>query len=450
MGNGQLPTVLGFIRKLQEQEQLAPWSDSQLLDRFLDSRDERAFAALLQRHGPLVLNICRRVLPSSADAEDAFQATFLIFVRKAHSIAKRASLASWLHGVAYRVALRARKEAARRRARQRRLPVPAAPDAFQEVVLQDLRTMLDEEVLHLPEVYRVPFVLCYLQGRTNEESAQLLGCPIGTVQSRLARARVILRGRLARRGLLLSAGLVTTMLPGRAQAMALPGRLVQSTLQAALAVTDQNVSAAVVSSAVAELTQGALQTMFRTKLSIVTTLLMAVLSVSAAVTVGALCARAGKSGEDQSGRATAGASQGHSTSQPKTSNDDVNQDRDHERIQGTWKVVSAQTNGEKEKLRFKLYRWTFQGNEVSTLWVRDDDTTGGGKSSFRLEPTKDPRELTISGPNLMIRAIYKLQGDTLSISYFGRPEKERPRSFNAARAGGGGLPVVVWVLQRQK
>jgi uncharacterized protein (TIGR03067 family) len=129
--------------------------------------------------------------------------------------------------------------------------------------------------------------------------------------------------------------------------------------------------------------------------------------------------------------------------QPKT-------EQDQDRLQGTWNVVSCEVNGEKQKPAFKSYRWTFRGQESSTSWVRNDDTAGGGKNSFRLDPAKKPKELTISGPNMMLRAIYRLEGDRLAISYFGRPEKDRPRSFTAADAGGGGLPVIVWVLRREK
>jgi RNA polymerase sigma factor (sigma-70 family) len=473
MASGQLPNVVGFLRSLTEQGPLADLSDGQLLDRFLDGADELAFATLLRRHGPLVLSICRRVLPLAADAEDAFQATFLIFIRKARGIAKRTSVACWLHGVAHRVAVRAKKDAARRRARERQAQRQSPPDAFREVVLQDLRALLDEEVLKLPEAYRVPFVLCYLQGRTNEECARLLGCPTGTVQSRLARAREILRGRLARRGLTLSAGLVTGMLAGGAQATVVPGALVRTALRAALAAaSDPNAYVAVVSSPVATLTQGVLKTMFLTRLAIVTALLLVVAAAGLTMTVGPFCAQAGTSGEERPERAAGTGPEGQGAApqrgpdlalafEPRTSDDpekqpdrgkeaDPKRDMDQERIQGTWNIVACEVNGAKQKLAFKSYQWTFRGTESATSWVRDDDTAGGGKNQYRLEPTKKPKELTISGTNMMLRAIYKLEGDTLTISYFGKPERLRPRNFVAADAGGGGLPVIVWVLKRQK
>src|SRR5262249_1365227 len=160
-----------------------------LLQRWLARRDEAAFELLLWRHGPMVLALCRRLLRHAQDAEDAFQATFLTLVRKAGSIANREALAAWLYKVAYRVALRARAAAATRAA----LPItsmdlPAAEPA-QDLLWRDLRPVLDEEVSRLPARFRGPFVLCYLEGKTNEQAARELGCPLGTVLSRLSRGR---------------------------------------------------------------------------------------------------------------------------------------------------------------------------------------------------------------------------------------------------------------------
>src|SRR5262245_19690150 len=142
-------------------------TDADLLDRFVHTRDEEAFTALLRRHGPAVLGVCRRVLSDPADAEDAFQATFLVLLRKAGSIGRPASLAGWLYGVAYRTALEARSRAARRRAKERQAVPPPPGETTPQVVWADLRPVLDEEVSRLPQKYRVAFVLCHVQGRTN-------------------------------------------------------------------------------------------------------------------------------------------------------------------------------------------------------------------------------------------------------------------------------------------
>jgi RNA polymerase sigma factor (sigma-70 family) len=191
---------------------VAGLADAELVRRFADNQDEAAFAVLVRRHGALVLGVCRRVLGHAQDAEDAFQATFLILARKARSIRRLQALGSWLYKVAYRTALRARALQARRKARESNacehrdvLTLDAPRD--------DVGDLLDEEVRRLPEKYRAPVLLCYLQGRTNEEAARQLHCPTGTLKIRLLRARELLRRRLSRRGVALSlAALLTACL----------------------------------------------------------------------------------------------------------------------------------------------------------------------------------------------------------------------------------------------
>jgi RNA polymerase sigma-70 factor (ECF subfamily) len=212
MANIPYRAVVQFLRKVSD-DPTAGLSDGQLLERFRERGDEAAFVELLQRHGPLVLGVCDRVLHDAHDAEDAFQATFLVLVRRAHTILKEGSVASWLHGVAHRVAARLRSTNESRRRRDRQAAPPVAPDLLEDIVWRDLRAILDQEVLRLPARCREPFILCYLEGKTNDEAARLLGCPRGTVHSRLAHARELLRSALARRGLALSGGLLATMLP---------------------------------------------------------------------------------------------------------------------------------------------------------------------------------------------------------------------------------------------
>ena len=177
-------------------------ADGHLLRRFASDRDEEAFAVLVRRHGPLVLRVCRRVLGGAQDAEDAFQATFLVLARKAGSIRDPGLLGNWLYGVASRIARRARVVANKRQARETRMRrLPAAPaSASVAGESADLRLVLDEELSRLPEKYRLAAGLCYLEGKTNEEAARLLCWPTGTVKGRLARARDLLRQRLIRRG----------------------------------------------------------------------------------------------------------------------------------------------------------------------------------------------------------------------------------------------------------
>jgi RNA polymerase sigma-70 factor (ECF subfamily) len=174
-------------------------SDRELLERFARGQDEEAFEALVQRHGPLVLGVCRRVLRDWEDAQDAFQATFFVLARKAGSLAKPEALGNWLYGVAYRTAVKAKARAARRRECERQAG-RATPNPASEEARRDLCEVLGEELSRLPEKYRAPLVHCYLEGKTNQEAARELGCPLGSMSGRLARGRELLRERLAAPG----------------------------------------------------------------------------------------------------------------------------------------------------------------------------------------------------------------------------------------------------------
>src|SRR5262249_32744489 len=159
-------------------------------------QDEEAFQALVHRHGPMVLGVCRRVLHNSHDAEDAFQAAFLVLARRADTVRKHESLGSWLHGVAYHVAAKARDRATTRQKHERRAGSPPTPDPLAEVTGRELLTVLDEELQKLSGVYRAPLVLCFLEGKTRDEAAGLLGWSLSTLQRRLERARKCLAARL--------------------------------------------------------------------------------------------------------------------------------------------------------------------------------------------------------------------------------------------------------------
>src|ERR1700704_4625880 len=205
-------------------------TDGELLARFVERRDENAFAALVGRHGPMVLGVCRRILGNDADSEDAFQATFLVLVRKAPSLTARAILGDWLHGVARYTALKAKAAAVHRRAKEQ---VMARPDATAEEVRNDWLPLLDEELARLPEKYRLPIVLCDLEGKTRHEAAEQLGWPEGTVAGRLARARTMLAKALARHGVVFSGGALAVAISQNAASACVPGALVFSTVKAA-------------------------------------------------------------------------------------------------------------------------------------------------------------------------------------------------------------------------
>ena len=215
MAGTSLFSVLRQFRRLGGNPDTAEESDGALLRRFAEQREEAAFAALVQRHGPLVWDVCRHILPVLHDAEDAFQATFLVLASRPGSIRKRESLASWLHGVAYRVALRLRCEAARRTTHETKAgTMPRSIlDPAAEAAQREARALVHEELQQLPPRYRDPLVLFYLEGHSYEETARRLCCPVGTVRSRLARGRTRLQSRLARRGLTLSAGCLAAAAP---------------------------------------------------------------------------------------------------------------------------------------------------------------------------------------------------------------------------------------------
>ncbi len=238
-------------------------SDGELLGAFVDRRDEAAFEALVRRHGPMVLGVCRRALRNSHDAEDAFQATFLVLARKAASVRPREGVGNWLYGVARRTALEAQRRNARRRGKEKQ--VSPLPESAAGPPGPDLADVLDEELSRLPDKLRLPVVLCDLEGRTRREVARQLGVPDGTLSNRLASARRALAQRLARRGITLGAGAVTASLA----AADVPPGLIVSTTRAALAGPDT------VPPAVAALGERVLKTMYLSRLRVIAVLFLA-------------------------------------------------------------------------------------------------------------------------------------------------------------------------------
>jgi RNA polymerase sigma factor (sigma-70 family) len=277
-------------------------TEGELLDRFIRSQDEAAFEALMARHGPMVLGICRRLLRDPNDVDDAFQATFLVLVRKAGTLRRRDLLGNWLYGVAHRVATRSRCLAAKRMTR-----APHGQETIDRldadengaVAVSDPAPGLDaepgpwlnEEVRRLPEKYRAPVVLCYLEGLTHEEAAARLGWPIGTVKGRLARARDLLRRRLDRRGVTLSAAALDAHL-ALPDGLIVPESLKTATLKAARAVADAAgaslLEASTVSLPVAALVDGVSRAMITTTMKAVSVSVL----VAGAVTTGLVLAAA--------------------------------------------------------------------------------------------------------------------------------------------------------------
>ena len=280
MAAGPSSPLIRYIRRIAGQHLAAELSDSDLLDRFGHLRDEAAFAVLVRRHSPLVLATCQRVVHDWHTAEDCSQAVFLVLAKKARSLRRSKSLGPWLHAVATRVALKARGKASRRWLLERKAAVSAAVKGPDYLVWTDLRPVLDDAVAHLTEKYRVPFVLCYLQGRTVAEIARQLNHPKGTVAARLARAREQLRGRLARRGLALSmAALTVALSENAAPASVLPPFIAGTVKAAGVLAAGKEAALAVIPARVAILMEGVLRSMLLAKLKVSMGVLVAVAGI---------------------------------------------------------------------------------------------------------------------------------------------------------------------------
>jgi RNA polymerase sigma factor (sigma-70 family) len=270
-------------------------SDADLLELFLERRDEAAFEALLRRHAPMVLGVCRRVLRHTQDAEDACQATFLVLARKAASLRSRNLLGNWLYGIALRTALKARAMNHKRRAREREIGRRARPDMPADESCEELLARLDTEIARLPEKYRVPVVFCELQGKSRKEVATLLGLPEGTLSSRLAYARKLLARRLATTQAL-SGALLTEMLARHGSA-AVPSSLVKAAARASVQIlSGQVVRAGVVSAQVLVLTEGVMKAMFLSKLQGVGVVVLALALGAGGVTYHQALAQTGSGG----------------------------------------------------------------------------------------------------------------------------------------------------------
>jgi RNA polymerase sigma factor (sigma-70 family) len=275
MASSPMSEILQHLHRTVLPPDGAGLSDGELLQAFVTRRDDAAFAALVRRHGPMVWGVCRRVVPGHQDAEDAFQATFLVLVRKAASVVPREMVANWLYGVAHQTARNARASAARRSARERQvtqMPEPATPE---REVWRDLQGVLDQELSRLPDKYRVAIVLCDLEGKTRKDVAGQLGVPEGTLSGRLTRGRAILARRLARHGLGVSGAALAAVLSQNAAAAAVPAGALSSTINAAsLLAAGHAAAAGALSAQVVALADGVVRTMLVTKLKIVTAVVL--------------------------------------------------------------------------------------------------------------------------------------------------------------------------------
>ncbi len=259
-------------------------TDGELLDRFIIGRDEAVFEALLRRHGPLVWGVCRRILRDHHDAEDAFQATFLVLARRATSVNPRDKVGRWLYGVAYQTALKARATGAKRRGREHQRPDLIEVAAVGEDRRDDSLAELDGEVGRLPAKYRIPVILCELEGKTHREAADQLGWPIGTVSGRLSRARTMLAKRLSRYASGDSGGLMFVAMTQTRKlgSVIVPARLISPSARAACRMASGKLmTAGVISAEVATLMEGVLKTMLLSKIKLTTAAVLMGLALTA-------------------------------------------------------------------------------------------------------------------------------------------------------------------------
>src|SRR5262245_39135411 len=278
MAANERNVLVRFVRGLAVRSGGRDTPDSELLRRFVAAKDDAAFSLLVKRHGPMVLSLCRRLLRNDADAQDAFRATFLVLAQKAHTLRSAESVGNWLYGVARRTALKARTGAGRRRKREGQARDRVAPDPATELSLRDAQLILDEELARLGEEFRAPVVLCCLEGLARDEAAQHLGWPRAQVKNRLEKARELLRKRLTRRGLTLSAGLAFTLLVDNAARASVPAPLATLAVQAAVMAAQGKTISALLPANVCNLAKGVMNAMVVSKLRFTAGIAVAILS----------------------------------------------------------------------------------------------------------------------------------------------------------------------------
>jgi RNA polymerase sigma factor (sigma-70 family) len=407
----------------------ADLTDAQLLARFAEQREEAAFEALVRRHAPMVLGVCRRLLRHAQDAEDAFQVVFLVLAQKAGSVRPREAVAGWLYGVARKAALKARAAAARRRERPvAELPEPPPRPGPGE----DLRPLLERELSRLPEKYRAVVVLCDLEGRSRREAARRLGWPEGTVCGRLARARALLARRLGRCGVALSGSAVATLAAADCAAACVPAATLAAVLRSA---SPHAASAGTVPPRVLALVRGVRRALVLGKLKV------AAVALCVAGLLGAGVGLAGRALDQGPGAAPQGpAAAGAPATPAHAAPADVRTDA--QRLRGVWELVWSVNDGEKvpedqvRGVRLELTDTAFRSDCAGDLFR---------ESTYTIDPTRDPRRLDFTNrgefvPHLC-QGIYRFEGDELVLCY-PRPNAERPANF--ASEPGSGVTLTRW------
>jgi RNA polymerase sigma factor (sigma-70 family) len=351
--------AIQYLHGVVLQQDRAGPTDGELLGRFVEQRDETAFEALVRRHGSMVWGVCRRVLSNHQDAEDAFQATFLVLARKAAAVVPKDMLANWLYGVAHQAALHAARTAARRKERERQVTFMPEPAVTDSDLWSDLLPILDQELSRLPDKYRAVVVLCDLEGKGRKEAARQLGCPEGTVAGRLARAKAMLAKRLTRRGVTLSSAALAVVLSQKAASGCAPGSVVSSTIKAAsLFATGQVANGAISANAVI-LTAKVLKMMLMNKLR---TVAIGLLVLVAFALGGGLLVHQATAGQEKP-RSPSGAGPGTQGERPSSAvpNEAPKEappaDGDRKepvKLEGTWKLTEYIPGGERNRFLIKM------------------------------------------------------------------------------------------------
>jgi RNA polymerase sigma factor (sigma-70 family) len=362
----------------------------------------------------MVFGVCRRVVRNPHDAEDAFQATFLILARKASSVKQRERVANWLHGVALRTAMKAKTMIAKRRGREKQVTVMPEPEAAPQGQWPDLQPLLDQELNGLPENYRLPILLCALQGKTIKEAAQQLGWLRGTRAGRLARGRQLLAKRLANRGVVVSAGSLAVVVSQNVASAGVPTLLMSSTVEAATMIAaGQTATAGVISVNVAALTEGVLKAMMVSKVKVVTVVLLAVVCIGGTGTF--LLPAVGQpppaEKKDENTKAAAGERRQKETDKAK--------------LQGRWEIVSIAEQGlvfkkkdNPDELKdIDLEDVVIKGDRLQP--TKADDINSCWHGRFTLDDSRDPKQITLrkKGPDgdVIYRGIYSIEGDVFQM-----------------------------------